>query len=186
MKTPGLLLVLTAASLGAAETKAPPPADKPPVWLKTYTLSPYKQIWSTQVTVRKLDKDFPKLVDAVKKNGGKPTQALENFAASPKTRQVSFEISKAGAAKALKMIKKIGKAGEPRIGLPPETVPIDEVRGKLAVLTKAQTDHAAELAMMPAVAEATQELIERLRVVEAAQSRTESEVLWNITVEERP
>lgn len=183
MKTLSLLLL---SALAAAQTKTPPPAEKPAVWLKSYTLSPYKQIWSTQVTVRSIDKAFPKLVDAVKKNGGKPTQALENFASSPKTRQVSFEISKPGAAKALKAIKKIGKTGEPRIGLPPETVPIEEVRGKLALLTKAQTDHAAELAMMPAVAEATQELIERLRVVEAAQSRTESEVLWNITVEERP
>lgn len=169
------------SSAAAAQTALP--TQSAPQWLKLYHMSPIREIWSSDVKVKSLAKDFQKVLDAIQKNGGKLTQPLETFGASQTSRQVSFSISKAGAKKALKAIKKTGRTGEPRVNLPPEVVDLEEVRAKIATLTKERTERAAEFEKLPATAELVEELLARLARVEGAQ-RTESEVLWNVSVSE--
>lgn len=167
-------LLLALAALAAAA-----PAN----WLKTYNLSPYRQIWSTRIVVKDVQKQVPLLVAAAEKEGGKLVVPLSNLAGGPTAQQLSFSISKKGAARAAKAFKKLGKAEQPRVNVFPEAVPLDEVRAKRLALEFEQASHASVLAGMPSINEATAELIERLKQVEASASRPESEVLWNVNVE---
>lgn len=169
-----LLVLLAAGAL----------AQPAPNWLKTYTTVPYKQVWYTELTVTSLERDLPKAIAALEKNGGKQTQPLAAFAGGGSAQQMSWTISKAGAARALKALKKAGKAGEPRVSLPQEVVPLDEVKAKLAALEKERA-LSEKWAALPVSTEAVDELIARLRLVKEAQTRTDSEVLWNITVQEK-
>ena len=66
-----------------------------------------------------------------------------------------------------------------------EIVPLDEVRRKLARLSREKAEKGALLAQLPATAEAVDELIASLSTVEAEVQTAEGRELWNVTVRAR-
>ena len=58
--------VFLAAALNAAAAIAPQSGS---YWMKTYSLAPYREIWSGDLSVKKVDAALPKIVAVVEKSG---------------------------------------------------------------------------------------------------------------------
>jgi hypothetical protein len=177
-----LSLALTAATIVAAPSAAaaaPAPRARP-YWLKTYPLSPYRETWTGELAVKKLDDAMPKVTDAVEKGGARLTQPLSLFVASATERQLSFIVPLPKAKALLQALRKVGKAADPAVRPHAPRVPLEEVREKLARLSREK----AALAPSSAAAEAVDEMIEHLTAAEAVARSTDGEVLWNLTVKE--
>lgn len=172
-------LLLLAASVSAA----PAPRAKP-YWLKTYSLAPYHETWSGDLAVKKLDAALPKVVAAVEKSGGRLSQPLASFAGASTEQQLSLTIPRKKAKGLLQSLRKLGACSDPAVRPNGTPIPLDEVREKLARLTKEKTGNAVAFARVPAAAEAVDEMIEHLANVEAVARSTDGEVLWNLTVRE--
>lgn len=158
-----------------------------PQWLKTYSLSPYKEFWTLRVEVPSLEKDRPKILNIFSKAGARLIQPLESFPSSKidKTQQLSFKLGLKAAKAALKRLRKVGSFLEPATRPSAEPVPIPEVKDKIQRLISEKTAHAKELASMPAVSAVVDELLEQLLMVEVVQGKTDTEVLLNMTIQER-
>ncbi len=176
MIIPLLLLAVSAAA-------APAPHGKP-YWLKTYSQSPYRETWSGDLAVKKLDASIPKVVAAVEKEGGRLTQPLALFAGSTTEQQLSFIVPLKRAKALLQALRKLGKPADPAVRPHAAPVPLEEVREKLARLTRERAEGKAAFAAAPATAEAVDEMIEHLTFAEAVARTTDGEVLWNMTVKE--
>lgn len=167
----------------AAVAAAPAPSAKP-YWLKTYPLTPYRETWSGDLTVKKLDDALPKVVGAVEEGGGRLVQPLENFVRSSTEQQLSLIVPLSRSKALLKALRKLGKSPDPAVRPHAPAVPLDEVREKLAALRKEKSEKWGALAQTPVAAAALDEMIEHLTAVEAVARSSEAEVLWNLTVKE--
>jgi len=176
--------MIKALLLFAVFASAAPAPHARPYWLKTYSLAPYRETWSGELAVKKLDAALPKIVSAIEKGGGRLTQPLVNFAGSATEQQLSLTVPYKKSKALLAALRKLGKAGDPAVRRNAEMVPLDEVRAKLARLTSEKNEKWGALAQTPAAAEAVDEMIEHLANVEAVARSTDGEVLWNITVKE--
>jgi len=162
---------------------APAPRAKP-YWTKTYSLAPYRETWSGELAVKKLDASLPKIVAAVEKVDGRLTQPLANSVGAANEQQLSFVVPLKKSKPLLAALRKIGKAADPAVRPHAEKVNLDEVREKLKRLTEEKSEKWGALAQTPAAAEAVDEMIEHLTTIEAVARDTDGEVLWNITVKE--
>lgn len=176
-----LAAVLLAVSVSAAAAPAP---QAKPYWLKTYSQTPYRETWSGELAVKKLDASLPKIVAAVEESGGRLVQPLANFVGSATEQQLSLIVPLKRSKSLLKALRKLGKADAPSVRPHAPPVPLDEVREKLSVLKKEKAEKWGALAQTPAAAAAVDEIIEHLTAVEAVARSMEPEVLWNITVKE--
>lgn len=172
-----LVLALSAAA-------APAPRAKP-YWIKNYPMTAYRETWTSELAVKKLDAAMPKIVAAVEKDGGRLTQPLSNFVASADARQIMFVLPLAKAKGTLAALKKVGKPTEPSVR--PQGTPVDakELRGKLEKLAEEKNDNPVAFAQIPLTTEVVDELIEHLSNAEAVERTAPSEVLWNLTVREK-
>ena len=177
------MIELATLLLAVSAAAAPAPRVKP-YWLKTYSLAPYHETWSGEISVKTLSAALPKVVAAVEKSGGRLTQPLAQFAASSTEQQLSLTIPRNKSKGLLAALRKLGKAEEPAVRANGAMIPLDEVREKLAVLTREKTEKWGALAQTPAAAEAVDEMIEHLANVEAVARSNDGEVLWNLTVKE--
>lgn len=169
------------AALLLAATLPCAAADHPkPYWLKYYSLAPYRETWTGELAVKKLDVAVPKVVAAVEKNGGRLTQPLKNFVASASEQQLSLTVPQNKSKTLLSALRKLGKSPDPAARPGTSAIPLPEVREKLGLLKKER----AALERSPSTAEAVDEMIEHLTAVEAAGSATDGLILWNITVRE--
>lgn len=171
-----LLLAVAAAASPSSPTR--------PYWLKTYSPAPYRETWSGELSVKTLSVAMPKVAAAVEKGGGRLTQPLALFAGSATEQQLSLSVPRDKAKALLKALRKLGKAADPAVRPFGAPIPLDEVREKLARLTKEKREKWGALAQTPAAAEAVDEMIEHLSGVEAAALSTDGDVLWNLTVKE--
>lgn len=176
--------MITALLLVAVSASAVPASHAKPYWLKTYSLAPYRETWSGELAVKELDAILPKVVAAIEKGGGRLTQPLANFAGADTEQQLSLTVPLKRAKSLLAALRKLGKAADPAVRPYGAIIPFEEVREKLARLTKEKSANQAALAQTPAAAEALDEMIEHLANVEAVARSTDGEVLWNITVKE--
>lgn len=176
--------MINALLIFAVLASAAPAPHARPYWLKTYSLAPYRETWSGEISVKKLGAALPKIVSAVEKGGGRLTQPLANFAGSETEQQISLTVPYKKSKALLASLRKIGKAADPAVRRSGEMIPLDEVRAKLARLTAEKNEKWGALAQTPAAAEAVDEMIEHLANVEAVARSTDGEVLWNITVKE--
>jgi len=177
-------LLLLAVGTATEPAAASPASHAKPYWLKTYSLAPYRETWSGDIAVKKLDAALPNVVAAVEKGGGRLTVPLAQFVGSSTEQQLSLVVPLKKAKALLKALRKLGKVAEPAVRANGKLIPLDEVRQKLALLTKEKTEKWGALAQTPAAAEAVDEMIEQLSNVEAVARATEAEVLWNLTVKE--
>ena len=171
------------ALLFLAVSAAAAPAHPKPYWLKTYSLAPYRETWSGELSVKKLDAALPKLTAAVENSGGRLTQPLANFVRSSTEQQLSLVVPLKNAKALLAALRKLGKT-EPAVRPYGEKIPLPEVREKLNLLSKEKFENSAALAKIPAASEALDEMIEHLANVEAVARSTDGEVLWNLTIKE--
>jgi hypothetical protein len=171
--------LLLAAALPAATAPHPKP-----YWIKTYSFSPYQETWTGELEVKKLDAAFPAVVAAVEKNDGKLTQPLTIFVGSISEKQLSLTVPRKKAKSLLAALRKLGKSPEPHVRPNGGAIRIDEVREKLALLTKEKNDNPVAFAQIPVVAGAVDEMIEHLANVEAVARSAEGVVLLNLTVRE--
>ena len=155
-----------------------------PYWIKMYSLAPYQETWTGDLTVKKLDESVPKVVAAIESNGGKLTQPLEIFARSATEQQLSLSVPKKKSKSLLAALRKLGKSADPAVRPAAAAIPLAEVREKLGRLTKDKAENPVALATVPSIAEAVDEMIEHLANVEAVARDTDGAVLWNITVRE--
>jgi hypothetical protein len=174
--------MISALLFFAVSAAAAPPRPKP-YWMKTYSLAPYRETWSGELAVKKLDAAVPKVAAAVEQNGGRLTQPLALFVRSSTEQQLALTVPLRNAKALLIALRKLGKT-EPAVRPIGEKIPLPEVREKLRVLSKEKFENAAALARTPAVSEAVDEMIEHLANVEAVARSTDGEVLWNLTVKE--
>jgi hypothetical protein len=177
-----------------AAKKAPAPAAQPqgahtgnPYWFKTYSTAPYAEIWTGDLALKNFAKDLPNVVKAIEANGGKLTQPIGNFVSNTKdqTQQLVFSLPRDNAKALLKSLRAMGDMPEPAVRPMGEPIPLDEVRAKIAVMMKEKTDHAAELARVPAAAAAEEEILEHLLMVEELGSRTVVQARFNLTVRQK-
>lgn len=205
MKAPLLVLLLAAAASAAPrlvpanpkrkkKQEAPKPAPQlqgahagAPYWFKTYSTAPYLEMWTGALALKDFSKDVPNVVKAVEANGGKLTQPLGNFISNPKdkTQQLEFSLPKEHAPALLKDLRKLGDMPDPFVRTTGAPIPLDEVRAKIAVMMKEKTDHAAELAKVPAAAGAEEEILEHLLMVEEVGARASSEIRFNLTLSQK-
>jgi len=177
-------LLLLAVSAAAAPAPGPKAQHARPYWLKTYALAPYHETWSGALAVKKLDAALPKVIAAIEKGGGRLTQPEALFIRSATEKQLSLTVPRGKAKSLLAALRKLGKAEDPAVRSTGETIPLDEVRTKLALLKNEKAERWSALALTPAAAEAVDEIIEHLTGVEAVATATDGEVLWNLTVKE--
>lgn len=176
---------MIAALLLAAAAASAAPAPRPkPYWIKQYSLTPYRETWTGELAVKKLDAALPKVVAAVEKGGGRLIQPLANSVGSGTEQQVSVILPLKQAKPLLAALRKLGKAADPAVRAHSEKVPLEEVREKLGKLTAEKNEKWGALAQTPAASEAVDEMIEHLATVEAVARATDGEVLWNLTVKE--
>lgn len=173
------MLAITILALAVSAAAAPAPPAKP-YWLKTYSLAPYRETWTGELSVKALDAALPKVTEAVEKGGGRLTQPLPLFVRSAAEQQLSLIVPLPKSKALLQALRKLGKAADPAVRPHAPRVPLDEVREKLARLSKEK----AALAPSSAAAEAVDEMIEHLTAAEAVARSTDGEVLWNLTVKE--
>lgn len=176
-------MIKIALLLAAGALAAPAPRARP-YWLKTYPLAPYRETWRGTLRVKNLAAALPKVVDAVEAGGGRLTQPAAIFVGSSTEKQLSWAVPQKKARALLAALRKIGAAEEPAVRSNNGTIPLEEVREKLALLTKEKNEKWGALAQTPAAAEAVDEMIEHLSSVEALASSAEGEVLWNFTITE--
>jgi hypothetical protein len=158
-----------------------------PYWFKTYSTAPYQEIWSGSLALKNFTRDLPEVVKAIGASGGALTQPLGNFVANAKdkTQQLTFSLPKESAPNLLKSLRKLGDMPDPLVRATGAPIPLKEVRAKIAVMMKEKTDHAAELAKVPAAAAAEEEILEHLLMVEEVGARTAVEVRFNLTVSQK-
>ncbi len=179
-----LLLLAVSASAAVAPAPAAPAAHVKPYWLKTYVFAPYRESWRGELSVKGLDASLPKVAEAVEKSGGRLTQPLSSFVRSVSEQQLTLTVPQKKAKALLQALRKLGKLPDPAVRQGGAPIPLDEVREKLARLTKDKMDNGAALAKVPAASEAVDEMIEHLANIEAVGRSSEGEVLWNLTVKE--
>jgi hypothetical protein len=162
------------------------PARREPNWLKAYPVTPFREFWTGELTVKSLDRAIPALVEAAEKDGASLTQGLNTYIASEKSKQLSLSIPQKKAKDFLKLLRKHGGMADPLVqqGLPRPNM--DELRGKIDRLIKERVDKKNALAQVPATAEASEEILEQLLNAEALAKRTQDAVLLNLTVRETP
>ncbi|MEK7382655.1 MAG: hypothetical protein AAB262_05140 [Elusimicrobiota bacterium] len=183
-----VLIALEAVFATAAPAPSTPPfPSKGVYWLKTYSTSPHKESWNAELVVKDLDLALPKILKAVEKEGGKLTQPLESFPASriDHSQQLTLAIPKKGAQALIKRLRKLGELPEPRVSPLGAPIPLNEVRAKIDRLLKEKTERAAAFAQVPVAAEASDEILEHLLMVEAVASRAEVVVLLNLALRGR-
>ncbi len=176
--------MIAALLLFAVSAAASPAPHAKPYWLKTYSLAPYRETWNGELAVKKLDATLPKIVAAVENGGGRLTMPLAQFVGSATEQQLSLIVPQKKSKPLLAALRKLGKAPDPAVRSSGAPIPLEEVREKLARLTKEKTASAVALGQTPAAAEIIDELIEHLANVEAVARATDGEVLWNVTVKE--
>ncbi|MDD5301867.1 MAG: hypothetical protein PHS14_02075 [Elusimicrobia bacterium] len=176
--------MIAALLLAAGVAAAAPMSHARPYWLKTYSLAPYRETWRGEISVKTLSVAMPKIAAAVEKSGGRLTQPLSNFVGSATEQQLSLTVPQKKSKALLAALRKIGKCQDPAVRPNGTPIPLEEVREKLARLTKEKTENRVALAQTPAAAEAVDEMIEHLANVEAVARSTDGEVLWNVTVKE--
>ena len=182
-----LLYILTRAVLpgSLAGAQSPKPAaSRAPYWFKMYSLVPYKEDWTVSLRVPDLEKDLPQVLKALDKAGASLTQPLANFPSSrsDKSQQLSCRLPIGSAKKLLKSLKKLGAVDEPLTRPMGEPIALSEVQDKLRRLAAERRAHAKELAAMPDIGAAIDEIFSHLALVEAVGAKTETEVLLNMTV----
>lgn len=173
------------ALLFALSASAAPAPHAKPYWMKNYSLAPYRETWTGELAVKKVDETLPKLVAAVEKNGGHLVQPLANSVGAASEQQVSLIVPLPKAKALLAALRKLGKAADPAVRPHGEKIPLDEVRAKIAALTFEKNEKWGALAQTPAASEAVDEMLEHLVTVEAVARATDGEVLWNLTVKEK-
>jgi hypothetical protein len=199
-----LLYIGTAASLFAADSNARPkdvanakPKDvsedkalvtKPPVdWIKTYSLSPYNEMWNLSVTVKNFDKDLPKVIKILEAQGATATVPIAQSVGSStdKSQQLSYKLSEKAAKGAVDKLKKFDPKVSPRMTHNGELVDLAAVGEKLDKLTAERNLHRAELQAMPSIAAMADEMIQHLATVKKVRETVETQVLLNMTVREK-
>lgn len=158
-----------------------------PYWFKTYSTAPCAEIWTGTLALKDFATGLPKVVKAIEANKGVLTQPLVNFVSSQKDRsqQIIFSLPRQNTKPLLKSFRALGDMAEPAarpVGVP---VPLDEVRAKIALMMKEKTDHAAELARVPAAAASEDEILAHLLLVEELAARTVVEVRFNLLVRQK-
>ncbi len=181
---------LVPAVLGSAADTAPAPQlvgahSGDPYWFKTYSTAPYKEIWTGDLALKDFAGGLKKAVAAIQAGGGVLTQPLSTFVSSGKSQQISFSLPRKNAPALLKALRRLGDMPEPGKRTMGAPIPIEEVRAKIAVMMKEKTDHAADLARVPAAAAAEEEILEHLLLVEEVASRVGAEVRFNLTVSQK-
>lgn len=181
--------MIAAVALAAcvAWAAAAPSPRVAPYWLQTYTPPYYAEIWTAEILVKSLDQDVPKVLAAIEKNGGSLTQSFDSFAGSAEggQQQLSFSIQRSSQERLLKALRRAGRVKPPVSRPQGGALPRDEIRGKLARLSKDKSEKGAALARVPSAAEVVDELIEQLSTVEAAAQEAEKRALWNLTIRVR-
>jgi len=176
--------MIAALLLFVASAVAAPVSPAKPQWLKMYSTIPYRETWTGELAVKKLDAALPKIVAAIEKDGGRLTQPLANFIGSSTEQQLSLIVPLSRSKALLKALRKLGKTAEPAVRPHAPRVPVEEVRGKLTTLTQEKREKWGALAQTPAAAALVDEMIEHLANAEAAARPMNEEVLWNMTVKE--
>ena len=200
MRALALAVLLPAAAWAAprleravfsSTTTALPPAAAPMTgaayWFKTYSTAPYKEAWNGELAATKFSRDLPKILAAIKANGGELTQPLATFVSSRKdqTQQLSFTFPLKNAKGLVKALRGFGDMADPTVRATGVPIPLDEVRAKIAVMMKEKTDHGAELAKVPAAAAAEDEILEHLLTVEEVGARTVAEGRFDLSVRQK-
>jgi hypothetical protein len=196
------LLLFAAAAASAASggiklepaTPTPAPAPAPqlvgahtgnPYWFKTYSTAPYGEIWTGNLAIKDYAGRLPKALEAIKADGGVLDQPLGTFVSSPNSIQLSFSLPRKNVPALLKALRKLGDMPEPAKRVTGEPIPIKEVREKIDAMMKEKTDHAADLARVPAAAAAEEEILEHLLLVDEVAKRVDSEARFNLSVRQK-
>jgi hypothetical protein len=163
------------------------PRNGEPYWFKSYSTAPYKEIWSAELTVKNLDAGLPKIVEAIQKNGGVLDQPPSNSASSvtEHTQQLILSVPGKKSKGLVKALRKLGTMFDPTIRPQGAPIPIDEIRSKISVLMKEKSEHAADLAKVPAAAAAEEEILEHLLLVSEVAERTDTQIRVNLLVKQK-
>jgi len=173
-------------SLGISATvfaQTPVTAD---FWMHRYTVHDYGAIWHVDLQVKDGARARKKIVAAIKKKGGAPTEPLSHFPVDSgyQHQQIAFSIPMDKADKMLADLRGVGtvhgltQRQDPQPSLP------EEALIKLKALEEETVSGRAMLAQLPSSAAAVNEIIAHLRAAREAQKTAASRILFNLAVEE--
>jgi hypothetical protein len=182
-----------AASIDKPERKSDLADDKalvtqqPVDWIKTYSLSPYSELWSLALNVKDFQNDLPKVMKILEKAGATFTIPVAQSvgSAADRSQQLSYKLSEKAAKEALKKLKKFDPKAEPRMMHNGELVNLSEIAEKLDKLTNERNMHRVELNAMPSISAMVDEMIQHLSMVLKVRETVDTQVLLNMTVRER-
>ena len=184
-----ILIAALCAPLSAATVPSfdVAPRSGEPYWFKTYSTAPYKEIWSAELTVKNLDAGLPKVVEAIQKSGGVLDQPPSNSASSATehTQQLILSIPGKSSKGLVKALRKLGTMFDPMIRPQGAPIPVGEIRSKIDAIMKEKSEHAAELAKVPAAAAAEEEILEHLLLVAEVADRTDTQIRVNLLVKQK-
>lgn len=155
-------------------------------WLRVYSTAPYTEVWSMRLEVKSIEKDLPKIVEALEKSGAKSSVPLANsaYSSSGGALQLSYRSTVAQAEAAAKKLKKTGKLDEPTVRKG-DRIPLAEIKEKIAQLSLDKEQHGAELAKMPAVRALTETVLAHLVTAKQAAEADQGTAILNLTVVEK-
>ena len=186
--------LLAAALLLSAKTAAAAPATTPPVsvrvssavvdWLRVYPLAQYRETWTVDAQVRDLDKDLPRVMAAVEKQGGRLAVPLQNSVASTSegSRQLVYQLDEKQAKAALKALKKVARCSAPLVRPVGEKLPLDEIKSKMDALARDKESHGAALAEMPAVSALVDAVLANLGAARSVAGTMKTEVTLDLSL----
>lgn len=185
-----LLALLAACAFAAPAAPAQPqnPSQAAVDWLRLYPMTTYREFWTLTLQVRSMAKDLPRVMAALEKRGGTLSTPLANTASSTSegTQQLTYRLVLSQAGPALQDLKKIGKSGPPLVRPAGEKLPVDEIKRKIADLSRDKQQHGSELARMPAVSALVESVLSHLVSAQAIAEKADGEVVLNLTLQGKP
>lgn len=167
-------ILLAAAGLLAAQER----------WFKTYPTAPFKEYWTLNLEVRRLDKALPDITKEFSKAKATLVVPLANLPASinPPTQQLRYSLSLSAAKRVVKRLRTMGKLADLQIRPALDRSPAAEIRQKRTKLEAERAANARAFQAMPNSAALVEEALEHMRQAEKAQEPGDSDVLLNMTV----
>jgi hypothetical protein len=170
-------------ALGVRPLQAAPSKE---YWLRNYSLSPYGQYWTLTLSVKDLDADLPKILDAISKSSGTLTEPLSSFASSrsPKVQQLSYRIPKKAAQSSLQKLGAVGVASDPVKRPNDDLAYLSDIKAQIGKLSREKKRHPKALAAMPNVSDLVDQLLTQLETIEGIYEKADDDVLVNLTVQQ--
>jgi hypothetical protein len=179
-----LLLGVFICAVPVAAAPSVGPSIPDGFWLRRYSATPYGAHWHLSITVKKFLKAKKKTVATLEGERGASILPLDSMVGSSGYQQYSFKISRRGAGRALKKLRKMGQVKRitQRDLIEPKMT--EEITTKIERLKIERKSGGELLKRLTATHAVIDELIAHLEKTLRGYEEAEHLVLFNVVIEE--